>query len=209
LTIDNREYSQTNAVAFFGVLRVPELQRFEYRGPKYQSQLPFITIFSAIHTLEGLTIDMQGLTKNAFQHCIELLPSLTYLRLEAGTDYDPWSTAGQWGRENPPASANDILRLLTPDPCVSDECPCPFLTHLEVARCSPLADDVVFNFVRLRAEVEHPLQRVGIAFVRQREFDMMPYLGELVTQGLQIELTYLPAPLPPTYSPWEGRDAMA
>ncbi|KAJ7821904.1 hypothetical protein B0H14DRAFT_3146565, partial [Mycena olivaceomarginata] len=170
LTIDNREYSQTNAVAFFGVLRVPELQRFEYRGPK-------------------------GSRKNAFQHCIELLPSLTYLRLEDGTDYDPWSTAGQWGRENPPASANDILRLLTPDPS-------------RAAAPSPTTS--WFNFrAGCARRLNTPSSASGLPLCGQREFDMMPYLGELVTQGLQIELTYLSAPLPPTYSPWEGREAMA
>jgi hypothetical protein len=207
-TVDNREHSKINAVAMFRVLRVPVLQRFEYRGPKYDGQLPFISLFSAIHTLESLVIDIKGLTRGAFQHFMELLPSLTRLRLESGGSYDPW-TPTQWGRESPPADANDILRLLTPDPRVSDECLCPFLARLEVVRCSPLADDVVFKFVQLRAEMEHPLERVEVSFVRQREFDMMPYLQELVTAGLQIELTYLPDLVPPKYSPWEGRDEMA
>ncbi|KAF7337104.1 hypothetical protein MVEN_02148000 [Mycena venus] len=212
LTIDNREHWQTNAVSFFRALRVPVLQRFAYCGPKYEGQLPFISLFSAIHMLESLRIDIRGLTQGAFQHCIELLPSLTSLRLETGDDYDPYS-AGQWVRENPPATANDILRLLTPDPRASPastaECLCPFLTRLEIVQCAPLADDVLFNFVLVRAEAEHPLESVEVVFKRPMEFDMMPHLGDLVAKGLSIDLRYLPAPEPPTYSPLEGRDAMA
>ncbi|KAJ6517969.1 hypothetical protein C8R47DRAFT_1773 [Mycena vitilis] len=208
LTVDNREHSQINTVSLFRALHVPALQHFHYHGPKYEGHVPFISLFSAIHPLESLAIDIQGLTRDAFRHLIDLLPSLTRLRLDKADDYDPWS-APQWGRDNPPATANDLLRLLTPDPRVSDECLCPFLTRLEIVRCSPLADDVVFNFVQLRAETEHPLARVEIAFTRQREFDMMPHLQELVAAGLRMELQYLPPPAVPTYSPWEGRDEMA
>ncbi|KAJ7041801.1 hypothetical protein C8F04DRAFT_130437 [Mycena alexandri] len=208
--VDNREHSQVNGIFLFRSLRVPELKSFGYMGPKYGGQLPFISMFSAIHTLEKLTIDIKGLARVAFLNCLELLPSLTSLRLEGGGDYDPWSSpSAHWGRENPLANANDILRHLTPDPRISNDCPCPFLTQLEVMRCQPLADDVVFNFVQIRAEVGHPLEYVCVAFTRQMEFDMMPHLRELVAQGLKIYLKYLPAPALPTYSPWEGRDAMA
>ncbi|KAJ7767259.1 hypothetical protein B0H16DRAFT_354357 [Mycena metata] len=208
--VDNREHSQANAVFLFRSLRCPELKSFGYRGPKYGGQLPFISMFSAIHTLERLTVDIKGLARVAFLDCLELLPSLTSLRLEGGGDYDPWSSpSAHWGRENPLVSANDILRHLTPDPRASNDCPCPFLTRLEVMRCQPLADDVVFNFIHVRAEVGYPLEYVYVAFTRQIEFDMMPHLRELVSQGLKISLKYLPAPALPRYSPWEGRDDMA
>ncbi|KAJ6561605.1 hypothetical protein B0H19DRAFT_1142190 [Mycena capillaripes] len=209
-TVDNREHSQINVVSMFRALRVPALQRFEYNGPKYGGgQLPFISLFSAIHTLESLTLDIKGLACEAFTHCIELLPALTRLRLVNDGDYDPWSTPHQREHAYSPATANDLLRVLTPDLRVSEECFCPFLTRLEVVRCAPLADDVLFNFVQLRAETEHPLSHVEVVFVRQREFDMIPYLAELVATGLHIELSYLPPPVLPTYSPWEGRDDMA
>ncbi|KAJ7153805.1 hypothetical protein C8R46DRAFT_1006468 [Mycena filopes] len=207
--VDNREHSQTNAVLFFRSLRVPALQSFEYRGPKYEGSLPFLPLFAAIHTLDALALDIKGLTRSAFRACLELLPALTALRLESGGDYDPWSApASHLGRGNPLASANDILRLLTPPP-PDGECLAPFLARLEVVRCAPLADDVVFNFVQGRAEAEHPLEWVRIAFVRQMEFDMVQYLGELVAKGLTLELKYLPPPALPMYSPWEGRDEMA
>ncbi|KAJ7111850.1 hypothetical protein C8R44DRAFT_882897 [Mycena epipterygia] len=204
-TLDNREHSQVNAVSLLRCLRVPVLRRFEYRGPKYEGHLPFISLFSAIHALEELIIDIKGLTTAAFLHCIELLPSLTRLRLESGGEYDPWSNPGaQWGCENPPATANDIVRLLTPDPAVSHECLCPALRWLEVVRCRPLADDVVLKFIQLREEAEHPVARVDVAFARQREFDILPYLQALIADGLSISLTYLPPPVLPSYSPWEG-----
>ncbi|KAJ6577075.1 hypothetical protein DFH09DRAFT_980432 [Mycena vulgaris] len=210
LTVDNREHSQINAVALFGCLRVPVLKRFAYCGPKYQGPLPFNALFSAIHALEDLSIDLKGLTVDAFLHFLELLPSLVQLRLDSGGEYDPWSTPGaQWGRENPLATANDVLRLLTPAPEGSHECLCPLLRRVEVVRCAPLADDVVLNFIQRRSEAEHPLAHIAVTFARQREFDIMPYLQALVADGLRVSLTYLPPPLPPTYSPWEGLEDAA
>ncbi|KAJ7500313.1 hypothetical protein B0H11DRAFT_1997069 [Mycena galericulata] len=189
-TVDNREYSQNNILSLFQPLR---------------GHLPFISLFSAIHALESLSIDVSDLSMNAFSHCVELLPSLMQLKLESG---DPWtSTNAQWGRENPLATPNDILRALTPDPRVSHECPCPALRRLTIVRCQPLADDVLLNFIQLRKEAEHPIARVDVAFVRQKEFDILPHLKELIADGLRVSLKYLPAPVMPTYSPWEGLDA--
>lgn len=208
-TVDNREYWQSNAILLFTSLRVPALRHFRYRGPKYEGHLPFISLFSAIHELESLSIDISDLTMSAFSHCVELLPALTHLKLESG---DPWSNPSeQWGRENPAATPNDILHALTPDPRAAqpDACPCPALRRLKIVRCEPLADDVLLKFIQLRKEAEHPLARVDVAFVRQREFDILPYLQDLIEDGLRLSLKYLPAPVLPSYSPWEGLEDRA
>jgi hypothetical protein len=204
-TVDNREHSPLNAASFFRHLRVPVLKHFEYRGPKYDGRLPFTSMFSGIHALESLTLDVKGLTTDALQHYVELLPALTQLKLDGGGEYDPWSNPGaQWGgRESPPATANDILRLLTPA-TAADECLCPLLRRVEIGRWQPLADHVVLNFILRRKEMEHPLTYVAVEFARQREFDIMAHLTDLIADGLHVKLTYIPPPVLPKYSPWEG-----
>ncbi|KAJ7157561.1 hypothetical protein C8R43DRAFT_996927 [Mycena crocata] len=207
--VDNREHSPPKALAFFRCLQVPALNRFDYRGPKYDlPQLPFVTMLAGVNALEGLAIDVGGLTAAAYLHCVELLPALTHLRLERADAFDPWAGAGpEWGRTGEPATANDLLRLLTPAPHAEPgQCIAPCLRSLAVLRCEPLADDVVLNFVLARAEAGHPLSRLRVAFTRLPEFDIRRYLTELVAEGLNAELSYQPPPPALVYSPWEGRE---
>ncbi|KAJ6468579.1 hypothetical protein DFH09DRAFT_1345142 [Mycena vulgaris] len=129
LTVDNREHSQINAVGAF----------------RYQGPLPFNALFSAIHALEDLSIDLKGLTVDAFLHFLELLPSLVQLRLDSGGEYDPWSTPGaQWGprepardrerRPAPPhARARGLARVPVPAPAAASRS----------CGARALADDVV------------------------------------------------------------------
>ncbi|KAJ6560958.1 hypothetical protein B0H10DRAFT_1159875 [Mycena sp. CBHHK59/15] len=208
LAVDNREHSQANAVALFMCLLAPSLKRFQYHGPKYEGRLPFASLFSAINALESLTMDIAGLMADAFLHCVELVPSLTHLRLESGGAYDPWSAPGAWGREDPPVTPNDLLRLLTPVSAAA-ECAAPFLRRVELVRCAPLADDVVLNFITLRGEADRALTHVDVVFARQREFDIRPHLQDLVADGLHVALEYLPAPQVASYSPWEGFEQSA
>ncbi|KAJ6561642.1 hypothetical protein B0H19DRAFT_1142246, partial [Mycena capillaripes] len=114
-------------------------------------------------TESHLTLDIKDLAGEAFTHCTELLPALIRLRLVNDGDYDPWSTPHQREYAYSPATGSDLLRVLTPDLRVSKECLCLFLRRLEV--------------------VEHPLSHVEVVFTRQREFDMIPYLAELVATG--------------------------
>ncbi|KAF7374267.1 F-box domain-containing protein [Mycena sanguinolenta] len=202
-----------NGLSFFETLHVPALKHLEYRGPKYDGSLPFSSILPTIYVLQSLSIDILGLTKNAFQECLTRLPSLASFRLESdsGGEYDPWTPTGVLTRENRPATADEILRLLTPNPRISIDCPWPLLKRLDVMWCKSLSDSVVLDFLESRAEepVEKPLERVEIVFPRQMEFDIVKEIPGLVAQGLQIKLKYLRAPSPPKYSLWEGRDAMA
>ncbi|KAK6996478.1 hypothetical protein R3P38DRAFT_2736772, partial [Favolaschia claudopus] len=221
LAIDNREYEYLHALAFFRPLRVPALKHFAYRGPKYNKDtahnLPFISLFGAIHMLESLTLDLPGITKTAFARCVDLLPNLACLRLEKGEGYDLWTALGQpsTNRDNAPASANDLVKLLTPDTRAAsssslDTLAAPSLTQLQVMDCHPLADNVLFDFILARAEAEKPMKRVEVRFQREKEFDMMQYLGELVSRGLEVELRYAEVGrVVPVWSPWEGRDEMA
>ncbi|KAJ6512543.1 hypothetical protein C8R45DRAFT_323178 [Mycena sanguinolenta] len=207
-SVDNREHSKNNGRSFFRTLRVPALKRFEYRGPKYDGPLPFSSAFSDIFTLESLTIDILGLTKAAFEECIKRLPSLTSFRLESESkgEYDPWTPTGVLTRENRPATADEILRLLTPGGL--HECPWQLLKRLEVMWCKSLSDSVVLKFLTSRPK-QYPLEHVEIVFPREVEIDIRAQIPGLLMEGLQLKLKYLGPPSPPKYSAWEGRDAMA
>ncbi|KAJ7759459.1 hypothetical protein DFH07DRAFT_884393 [Mycena maculata] len=203
LTIDNREYSQTNTISLFRPLLVPALKRLAYRGAKYEDNCPFVPLLSNIRALDSISVDVDDLTMKGFLHCVELLPCITQFRIEGG---DAWSKA-QRGRDTPLATANEILRFLTP--ALAGDCPAPTLRELRVDCCHPLADDVLLNFIQLRKEAGYPIRLVDVVFVRQMEFDVIPYLKEAVAEGLDISLKYAPTPVLPAYSPWEGLDDMA
>ncbi|KAJ7253522.1 hypothetical protein C8J57DRAFT_626003 [Mycena rebaudengoi] len=205
-TVDNREHSQLNAIAFFEGLRIPALKRFAYRGPKYDGNLPFTSLFSVVNSVESVVIDISGLTADAFTHCFERLPSLKRLRLESGQAYDPWSKQGLQtiDNQNPTMTINDIFRLLSPSLKAPHECLCPSLQRIESVRCEPLSDDVVLNFILLRKEVDHAVNHVAVIFTRQMEFNILPYLKEYIAEGLYISLEYPPPPARVPYSPWEG-----
>ncbi|CAK5265544.1 unnamed protein product [Mycena citricolor] len=190
LSVENREYALPNALHFFRSLVLPSLRSFAYEGPKYEYEystsahraiLPFSPLLGQ-SALERLTMDIPGVTRAAFIHCMELVPKLKALRIEPGPGYDPWSPVGI-ATLQPTMSAEDLVQLLTTSNHLLAN-----LRSLEIHRTSQLTDQAILDLLLSHGR---SLRRLDVSLTRAREFDILPLVDHLVARGLDLRLRYL------------------
>lgn len=87
---------------------------------------------------------------------------------------------------------DQFLARLSPAP---DGTVCPALTHIQVDT-SLFSDAALFNFIRAKMAMDHPLQCFEVGVFRTMEVDIVQELKPYSFEGLHIDVRYLPSSPP-------------
>ncbi|KAJ7238572.1 hypothetical protein B0H12DRAFT_1137240 [Mycena haematopus] len=122
----------------------------------------------------GVDIDLTRFAPSALKELFRSFPLISHLRLFVF---------------HPEAGPLDNLLVLFGSPHEW----LPILTVLTVLEITPtLPDATVLAFVKARMAMPTPLQKFRIQFNRPMKDDIMPELRPFISEGLQVDITYLP-----------------
>ncbi|KAK7001438.1 hypothetical protein R3P38DRAFT_3049120 [Favolaschia claudopus] len=187
-------------------LHAPELRKFLFRG--HVESLPLF--LGSCSCLETLDIDGSSLVKSSLMESLRILP--TTMRHLTIRDH-PRPRPGPMGTARPTTLLDDeVLGLLIRVPDLDSsghtpsQCCCPQLESLTTLG-GEMSDFALQNFIegRMVAGSTGPyLKNVRAQFSRAMKLDIKSSLKRFLEAGLDLELLYLPPPLPVYGSPWEG-----
>lgn len=142
--------------------------------------------------LQMLSVSHLFLSEAALVECVQLLPSLTQLRIDDWVhgrrlDWDLWS-------QGKPFLGNQVLQALTLGQGSSAECVCPNLKSVKFTHCTAFFDDVLLGFVESRwhsvpAGVAR-LESADIVFDREAHTDIKPQIKSLCEEGQHLRIAY-------------------
>ncbi|KAF7376626.1 hypothetical protein MSAN_00079400 [Mycena sanguinolenta] len=145
--------------------------------------------------LESISIDSVLFSKVELAHFLLGLPS-PVLRLEIA---EPLPVPGRPTFPGHDTLDDGVMEVL--DASFEGPTPCPALEELVITTCRAVSDKALLRFVKARLPT---LRYVHVAFERERQFEILPELEQLIEVGdLKISLTYVTFPAP-SFSPWEG-----
>ncbi|KAJ6508552.1 hypothetical protein C8R45DRAFT_1089718 [Mycena sanguinolenta] len=133
------------------------------------------------HARLSVDLDLTSyFTTTGLRECLQSLPTISHLKLIGCTLY-----------YNEPVSSEDtgFIALLVPPHSL-----CPMLTHLEIVGppINRVSDTHILALIKARMAMPTPLQRFRARFDRPMDFDIMPELQSFISDGLQVDLGYLP-----------------
>ncbi|KAF7374466.1 WD40 repeat-like protein [Mycena sanguinolenta] len=115
-------------------------------------------------------------TPSSLAECFQSFPLISHLQLSAAI-----FSSGEFPHDA-------LLALFAPPHEL-----CPMLTNMAILDVLTTPSDLaVLTFVKTRMAMPTPLQQIRVRCARQMELDIMPELEALISDGLQVDITYPP-----------------